>query len=100
MMPKILHITSHYPPNIGGQERFCEGIAILAARSGNDVHVITQHVEGKGDYEVIDGVKIHRIRPLIKYSKACVIPSIKQKIKELSPDIIHIQGISPGMVDF
>jgi glycosyltransferase involved in cell wall biosynthesis len=99
-MFRILHLSSHYPPSIGGQERFCDEIAALTARLGNEVHVITQYVKGKDNYEVIHDVKIHRIKPFIKYSKACVIPSIKQKIKELNPDVIHIQGISPGMADF
>ncbi|OLB91157.1 MAG: hypothetical protein AUH25_03270 [Thaumarchaeota archaeon 13_1_40CM_38_12] len=85
---------------MGGQERFCEGIAVLTASLHNEVHVITQSTGRKENHEIINGVKIHRINPLIRYSKACLMPSIKQKIRKLEPDIIHIQGISPGMADF
>src|SRR5207249_4305574 len=99
-MSRIVHISSHYYPSIGGQERFCEELAITTAQLGNEVHVITQTTEGRRGYEEISGVKIHRISPLFGYSNACVIPNIKQKIKELEPDITHIQGISPGMADF
>jgi glycosyltransferase involved in cell wall biosynthesis len=99
-MPRILHLSPHYYPSKGGLERFCEDIAVRTARLNNEVHIITQTTEGREDYEEINGVKIHRIKPLFRYSKACVCPNIKQKIREIDPDVVHVQGPAPGMVDF
>jgi glycosyltransferase involved in cell wall biosynthesis len=67
---------------------------------GNEVHVITKTVDGKSSREEIDGIKIHRISPLFQYSKAVVVPDIRNKLRELSPDVIHIQGPAPGMENF
>jgi glycosyltransferase involved in cell wall biosynthesis len=97
---RILHISPYYYPSVGGVERFCEEIANRTYRLGNEVHVLTQTVDGQQDEEEIRGIKIHRIKPVMQYSKALITPNIREKIRDISPDIVHIQGPAPGMVDF
>ena len=99
-MTKILHLCPYYYPSIGGVETFCQEIALRTARLDHDVEIITQKVEGLKDYEEVDGVKIHRIRPLFGVYKAKVMPNIHKKIQEIQPDVIHIQGPTPGMMEF
>lgn len=98
---RVLHVSPYYSPSIGGLERFCEEIASRTCQlSGYEVHILTQTVAGKNEYEETNGLKIHRIKPLFKSFKALVTPNIQLKINDISPDIIHIQGPAPGMVDF
>lgn len=97
---RVLHVSPDYYPSVGGIERFCEELATKTSRVGHEVHILTQTANGQKDEEEFRGVKIHRIKPIIRYSKARVTPNINEKIKDISPDIIHIQGPAPGMVDF
>jgi glycosyltransferase involved in cell wall biosynthesis len=97
---RVVYICPYYFPSVGGIERFCQAIATEMHRLGNDIHVVTKAVEGKNDREEMDGVKIHRVHPLFQYSKAVIAPAVRKKIKELSPDVIHIQGPAPGMENF
>jgi glycosyltransferase involved in cell wall biosynthesis len=97
---RVLHVSPYYYPSIGGVERFCDELATRTYQLGNEVHVLTHAAKGLKDEEVIRGVKIHRIKPMAHYSKALVTPKIDEKIRDISPDIIHIQGPAPGMVDF
>lgn len=98
---RILHVSPYYYPSIGGLERFCEEIATRTCQLVDyDVHVLTQTAMGEKDYEEINGIKIHRIKPLFKSFKALVTPNIQSKINDISPDVIHVQGPAPGMVDF
>ncbi len=97
---RVVYISPYYFPSVGGIERFCQAIAVEMFKLGNEVHVITKTVDGKSSREEIDGIKIHRISPLFQYSKAVVVPDIRNKLRELSPDVIHIQGPAPGMENF
>lgn len=97
---RVVYISPYYFPSVGGIERFCQAIATEMLRLGNEVHVVTKAIEGKSSREEIDGVKIHRVDPLFQYSKAVIVPDIQKKLKELSPDVIHIQGPAPGMENF
>jgi glycosyltransferase involved in cell wall biosynthesis len=97
---RVVYISPYYYPSIGGIERFCQAIATEMHRLGNEIYVVTKSVEGKNNREEMDGVKIHRVHPLLQYSKAVIAPDVRKKINELRPDVIHIQGPAPGMENF
>jgi glycosyltransferase involved in cell wall biosynthesis len=97
---RVVYLSPYYLPSVGGIERFCQAIATEMHRLGNDVHVVTKTVEGKTDREEMDGIKIHRVRPFFQYSKAVIAPDVWKKLKELRPEVIHIQGPAPGMENF
>ncbi|MBS3119284.1 glycosyltransferase family 4 protein [Candidatus Woesearchaeota archaeon] len=58
---KILFVLENYIPLIGGVEalfrNLCEGLAAM----GHDVTVVTHRAKGTKSYELINGVKVHRI---------------------------------------
>ena len=97
---RVLFISPFYYPSIGGVERFCHEIAIQTQKAGHEVHILTQSIDGLNDYEFTEGIAIHRIKPLLRFSKGLLMPRIKSKVEEISPDVIHIQGPAPGTADF
>ncbi|NLY74429.1 MAG: glycosyltransferase family 4 protein [Firmicutes bacterium] len=59
---RILMLSWEYPPKIvGGIARHVHDLAIALVRKGIDVDVITCGVQGALEYEVDEGVKVHRI---------------------------------------
>lgn len=68
---KILYLTQLYPPLVygGGEYIFAKWAEELASR-GHDVSVITQKISGTESFEVLKGVKVHRIGPVIQYTGA------------------------------
>lgn len=59
---RILFILEYYPPHIGGAEivfkNLCEGLA----RRGNDVTVITSKLRNTKAFEIINGIRIYRVK--------------------------------------
>lgn len=68
---KILFLTQLYPPLVygGGEYIFAKWAEELAGR-GHDISVITQKISGTASFEVLNGVNVHRIGPVIQYSGA------------------------------
>lgn len=61
---RVLHLSWEYPPIVyGGLGRHVHALARAQASRGDDVVVITQHGPGLPQDEVIDGVRIIRVRP-------------------------------------
>ncbi len=58
---KILFVLENYIPHIGGVEvvfrNLCEGLA----KSGHEVNIVTHRLKGTKQFEIINGVKVHRI---------------------------------------
>jgi glycosyltransferase involved in cell wall biosynthesis len=97
---RILYVSPFYYPSIGGVERFCYEIAVRTKNTGQEVHILTQSVSGCNDNQITEGMTIHRIKPLMRFSKGLLMPTVRSKIRDISPDIIHIQGPAPGTADF
>lgn len=56
-------LSWEYPPNIiGGISRHVEELAVALARRGNEIHVITCRTEGAPENELLNGVRVHRVR--------------------------------------
>jgi len=64
----ILYFCQLYPPAIygGGEYIFFQWAKELAKR-GHKVYVITQRLVGERDFEIIEGVRVYRVGPAIKY---------------------------------
>jgi len=62
---RILMLSWEYPPNIvGGLSRHVSCLSVHLAKLGYEVHVVTA---GNGDlpeFELIEGVNVHRVKPL------------------------------------
>jgi len=60
-MMRIALLTELYPPSIGGQELFFEGLGRTLVQRGHSVDVFcVAHAEGLPGREVVDGVTVHR----------------------------------------
>jgi glycosyltransferase involved in cell wall biosynthesis len=59
---RILMLAQFYPPTIGGEERHVRDLSIELAARGHDVSVATLWHKGLADFEIDQGVHIHRIR--------------------------------------
>jgi len=58
---RIALLTELYPPSIGGQELFFEGLGRTLARRGHSVDVFcVAHAEGLPPLEIVDGVTVNR----------------------------------------
>jgi glycogen synthase len=62
---KILMLCWEYPPNVvGGLSRHVYSLSVHLAKMGCDVHVITAGNNELQDFELINGVKVHRVIPI------------------------------------
>ncbi|MFX0051758.1 MAG: glycosyltransferase family 4 protein [Candidatus Hodarchaeota archaeon] len=96
---RILHISPFFHPSIGGIETFCKELSINTARLGHEVHVIT-FTKAEPNDENLDEIVIHRLKPLLSWFKARFSPKVRNLIKEIHPDIIHIQAPAPITQEF
>lgn len=96
---KILYISTFYHPSIGGIETFCKELATRMAKMNNEVHIIT-FTESDTQENIDNRIKIHRVKPLLRWYKARFSPRVKKLISEINPDIIHIQSPAPIIQEF
>jgi glycosyltransferase involved in cell wall biosynthesis len=93
---KILQLTQHYLPYLGGVETHVHEINKRLVKDGFEIDVITQREPNTSDFEVKDQISIHRvpsITPLkLKYGLGTVMPQMFLKMRELEPDVIHAHG--------
>ncbi|WP_084374923.1 glycosyltransferase family 4 protein [Neobacillus soli] len=62
---KILMLSWEYPPNIvGGLSRHVYGLSVQLAELGHDVHVLTAGNRDLPSFERMDGVTVHRLKPV------------------------------------
>jgi glycosyltransferase involved in cell wall biosynthesis len=59
---RILMLAQFYPPTIGGVERHVRDLSTELAAHGHDVSVATLWQQGLPEFEIDQGVHIHRIR--------------------------------------
>ncbi|MEG3070069.1 MAG: 1,4-alpha-glucan branching protein domain-containing protein [Candidatus Syntrophopropionicum ammoniitolerans] len=59
---RVLVLSWEYPPKtVGGLARHVNDLSIAMARLGKNIHVLTCPVEGAAEYELVDGVHVHRV---------------------------------------
>lgn len=59
---RVLMLSWEFPPlTIGGLARHVYDLSRYLSRQGVEVHVLTMHVEGRPDNEVVNGVHVHRV---------------------------------------
>jgi len=90
---KIAHINMFYLPTFGGVEQVIYELAQRQVKEGHEVHVFCcdsdKNKRLKKKYEIIDGVKIHRIPYWARLSLNTFIwPSLLWKLKG-DFDIVH-----------
>lgn len=83
---RIAVVTPTFPPYPGGIGNVAAFNAIELIKLGHQVEVFTPQYK-KIDQE-FEGVKINRIKPLVKYGNAAFIPALHFMLKDF--DIIHL----------
>jgi glycosyltransferase involved in cell wall biosynthesis len=81
---------------VGGVEDMVKHVAEYMAGRGHEVYVVTYNrlrVGGIGSLpreEVINSVKVIRLKPAITWSHGSYSPELPQVIKALKPDVVHV----------
>jgi glycosyltransferase involved in cell wall biosynthesis len=99
----IIHVSSYYPPHLGGQENAAQSLAMQLAQAGHQVHVLTS-TEGGGSKGISSecGVTVGRQRGLV-FGHAPVMPWFPVALfcTATSDSVVHIhvgQAFTPEMV--
>jgi glycosyltransferase involved in cell wall biosynthesis len=90
---RLLLVSDHYPPFIGGAHRQTELLAHELAARGHEVHVATQWHSGMARREVVRGVVVHRVRQLRTVVQAFVRDT-KERQSPPFPDPVSIWDLS------
>jgi glycosyltransferase involved in cell wall biosynthesis len=83
---------------VGGVEEVVKHIAEYMVSRGHDVHVVTYNRLRRGGVgslpreEVINGVRVIRLRPRITWSHGTYSPELSEVIKALNQDIVHVHA--------
>ncbi|MEH7414130.1 glycosyltransferase family 4 protein [Neobacillus drentensis] len=97
---KILILSWEFPPNIvGGLSRHVAGLSTHLAEQGHEVHVLTAGKNNLLPQEMMNGVNVHRVRPInenddhflswIAGLNLAMAFKAEQLVEELDFDIIH-----------
>ncbi|KUK10323.1 MAG: Glycosyl transferase, group 1 [Clostridia bacterium 41_269] len=61
---RILMLSWEYPPrSVGGLARHVEDLASAIADTRNEIHIVTCGTEETPEYEIVNGVHVHRFMP-------------------------------------
>ena len=96
---KLVHVAPFFYPVEGGMERHIYYLSreLLSRHRDYEISVITCNLDHSGkilqdEHEVIDGIHIYRQKAIIKKSFITYFPSLKKRLEELNPDIIHVHA--------
>jgi glycosyltransferase involved in cell wall biosynthesis len=91
---RVLMVTAHYFPHLGGVETHTYEVARRLAQRGVGTGVLT--IDNTGHLpttETIEGVAIRRVVGWPKDRDLYLAPAIAREIAHQRPDIIHVQGV-------
>ena len=90
-MRRILFVLEYFPPHVGGVETLFSGLASGLQRRGFEVTVLTLRLPGTPAREVLDGVRVMRIRTprrLRRYAFTLLaLPAVLREARRA--DLIH-----------
>ncbi len=91
---RVLYVTPHYAPTIGGVERHVAAIAGRVSAMGHDVEVLTQTAEGWPGIDVVDGILVRRARAVNGSSAFGLPPGVFTHVARhgSSFDVVHAHG--------
>jgi glycosyltransferase involved in cell wall biosynthesis len=81
---------------VGGVEEVVKHIAEYMVSRSHDVHVVTYNRLRRGDVgslpreEVINGVRVIRLRPRITWSHGTYSTELARMLERLQPDLVHV----------
>jgi glycosyltransferase involved in cell wall biosynthesis len=90
---RVVIISEHYHPRIGGAERVTQAIAEAVAKAGWEAHVFTSGEQSGTEY--INGVIVHRFDITGNLAKGIKgdTKAIKERLGELKPELIIVYAL-------
>ena len=91
---RILQISPHFHPFVGGQERYVRCLGEALVDRGHEVAVFTSNFPGSKKHEVIDGMEVYRFDTLLKPLGNPVTPGmVSFMIKKCGEfDVTHVHN--------
>lgn len=96
-MRKVLLLCPYSFPSACGIWSRVYHDAKALIKEGYDVHVFSSNIikgtnKTSSEYEVIDGIKIHRFKPRFSLGGTSMFWFFAKSFKDLNPDIVHTHG--------
>jgi glycosyltransferase involved in cell wall biosynthesis len=85
---RITQITATFLPAHNGTAQVCFRNALELVRRGHHVHVFTPAYPGAPHDEIMGGVAVHRLQPLLRSGNAALLPQLVGVLRGF--DIIHL----------
>jgi glycosyltransferase involved in cell wall biosynthesis len=85
---RIAHITATFPPYLGGTGNVCFHNARELARRDHEMHVFTAAHPKYSREEILDGIHVHRLLPIIRFGNAPVLAQLISCLRGF--DILHL----------
>lgn len=103
-MPTVAVVAPHFPPRIGGVEKYAYSIARRLHDSGEyRVCIITSAEDGAERRGSLDGMPVHRLHPWFRLSNTPVNPAWFAECRRIfaqeRPDLIHLHSPVPFLAD-
>ncbi len=102
---RILMLAQFYLPTVGGEERHVHDLSVALAARGHEVSLATLWHEGQPEFEIQQGVRIHRIRGSMQrlgmlfsekirqhappFPDPEVLMALRRIVKLEKPEIVH-----------
>lgn len=87
---RVVHVTGHYPPSVGGQEKVVEALAVHRRMQGLEVKVLTSGTRGART-GWCDGPNYVRFLRSWEVAHTAIIPGLPVELLRLSrPSVIHL----------
>lgn len=97
---RILHIEDYFDPAAGYQinellfasKDFNDEVFLITSKDMSPFHKKFDKNEDK-NFEKKTGVKIYRLKPIIKVFNRVILKNLRKTIKEIEPDLVFMHGI-------
>ncbi len=90
---RILQVSARFRPYVGGTEIHTAEVSAELTRRGHEVTVVTTDLGGElPAEEVIDGIRVIRVRAWPRRSDLYVAPGLSRVIADGPWDLVHVQG--------
>ncbi len=85
---KIMHVIADFPPQRSGTGNVAYHNAVELVRLGHEVHVFAPRIPNAPANEVMNGIHVHRLHPLLRYGNAVFLPSLLTQARGF--DVVHL----------
>lgn len=93
---RIVQVAPWFHPHLGGVESHVRALGAELARRGHDVTVLTtRHDAALPATEEVDGVRVHRLKPLGVWLQTPIVPATKRALSGLRADVVHAHSPPP-----